>query len=416
MKINILVIFFAFVQAAFAQSKNAYLKNNRFDLLSSNFEFPQNDFKIIGFGAYHGSQETETAENILLEKLIQNKKIKYYLPETDFGIAYYFNQYLKSGDTIELKDLVKHYGVRVPQERTIETYNKWKKIKKINDTQNPNEKIEVVGIDLIVTYKYTSKLLVELFQKAQGNYKSFDNLVEMLQIDTTDYSPDYDSYSKGLLRTFLADYENNKSYFQSISKSQQITNHLIENIYLTLKKRTREKTIFDNYLLLSQWYDFNTNPQFVRMGLFHIEKDRENNNPSFFTQLIENNIYKKEDVISIAGFLTKSSVLWDVKYDANKNYIGFTTEGGYGIGDYWKEYFKGINKLKNNKLSNLTLFQLNNEDSPYKNNQTDLMEIKLFLKKSNKKALKGKTTTDFFDYALLISHSAANKPIEELNL
>ena len=415
MKINVLVIFIALVQAAFAQSKNTYLKNNRFDLLSCNFEFPQNDFKIIGFGAYHGSKETENAENMLLEKLIQNKKIKYYLPETDFGIAYYFNQYLKTGDTNELKDLVKHYGERVPQERTIETYNKWKKIKTINDSQIPNEKIEVVGIDLIVTYKYTSKLLVELFQNAQGNYESFDKIVEMLIIDTTDYSPDYDSYSKSILTTFLVEYENNKSYFQSISKSKQITNHLIENIYLTFKKRTREKTIFDNYLLMSQWYDFNANPQFVRMGLFHIEKNRENNNPSFFTRLIENNIYKKEEVISIAGFLTKSFVIWDVKYDAEMNYVGYTTEGGYGIGDYWKEYFKGIKHLKNNKLSNLTLFQLNKEDSPYKNKQTDLMEIKLFLKRSNKKALKGKTTTDFFDYALLISHSAANKPIEELD-
>lgn len=128
MKIIILVL--VFIQSGFSQSKNNYLKCNRFDLLNSNFEFPQKDFKLIGFGAYHGSQETENVENILLEKLIQNKKIKYYLPETDFGIAYYFNQYLKSGDTILLKDLVNHYGLRVPQEKTIETYNKWGKSKK----------------------------------------------------------------------------------------------------------------------------------------------------------------------------------------------------------------------------------------------------------------------------------------------
>ena len=43
------------------------------------------------------------------------------------------------------------------------------------------------------------------------------------------------------------------------------------------------------------------------------------------------------------------------------------------------------------------------------------MEIKLFLKKSNKNDLKGKTTTDFFDYAILISNSKANKPIEVLD-
>lgn len=415
MKIKILVLFIVFIQSAFSQSKNEYLKSNRFDLLKSDFEFPQKDFKIIGFGAYHGSQETENVENLLLEKLIQNKKIKYYLPETDFGIAHYFNQYLKSGDTILLKDLVKHYGNRVPQEKTIETYNKWKNIKKINDNQLAKDKIEVVGIDLIVTYKYTSKLLIELLQTEKGKFKSYDILKEMIKIDTTDYSPNYDSYSKSVLRNFINEYENNKTEFHLNFKNQKITDNLIENINLTFKKRDREKTIFDNYLSLNQLYNFNSNPQFVRMGFFHIEKERENNNPSFFTRLIENKIYQREEVISIAGFLTESRVLWDLKFDEKKNYIGYTSEGGYGIGDYWKEYFKGISKLKKNKLSNLTLYRLNNENSPYKKNQTDLMEIKLFLKKSNKNDLKGKTTTDYFDYAILISNSKASKPIEELN-
>lgn len=415
MKIKIIVLFIVFMQLTFSQSKNDYLKNNRFDLLNSNFEFPQSNFKIIGFGAYHGSQETEKAENILLDQLIYKNSVKYYLPETDFGIAYYFNQFLKSGDTILLKDLVKHYGVRVPQEKSIETYNKWIGLKKINDNQTENNKIQVVGIDIIVTYKYTSKLLIELLKIEKGKYKSYDNLTEMVKIDTTDYSPYYDSYSKNILKDFTADYENDKAYFHSVSNNQIITDNLIENINLTLKKQNREKTIFDNYLYLNQLFDFKSKPQFVRMGFFHIEKERKNNNPSFFTRLIENKVYKKDEVIAIAGFLTKSNVLWDVKYDEKDNYIGYTIEGGYGIGDYWKEYFKGIKKLKKNSLSNLSLYRLNNENSPYKKNQTDLMEIKLFLKKSNKNDLKGKTTTNYFDYALLISNSKANRPIEELD-
>jgi hypothetical protein len=415
MNFKILILFFVFIQLTFSQSKNEYLKNNRFDLLNPKFEFPVNNFKIIGFGAYHGSQETEKAENILLENLINKNKIKYYLPETDFGIAYYFNQYLISGDTILLKDLVKHYGLRVPQEKSIEIYNKWKKIKILNDNQLKNKRIEVIGIDLIVTYKYTSKLLIELINIEKGKYKSYDNLVNMVKMDTTDYSPNYDSYSKNILKLFMFDYENNKQFFRSISNNKIVTDNIIENIGLTFKKNNREEVIYNNYINLSQLYNFISNPQFVRMGFFHVEKERENNNPSFFTRLIENNIYKRDEVISIAGFLTKSRVLWDLKYDKTKKYIGYTTEGGYGIGDYWKEYFKGIKKLKKNKLSNLTLFQLNNENSPYKKNQTDLMEIKLFLKKSNKNYLKGKTTTDFFDFAILISNSQANKPIEELD-
>jgi len=133
----------------------------------------------------------------------------------------------------------------------------------------------------------------------------------------------------------------------------------------------------------------------------------------FFTRLIEQNIYERNNVITVIGYLTKSEVLWDKTYDKQGNYQSFTTEKGYGIGDYWKEYFKGIKNLKRTKLSDITLFRLNNEKSPY-NNGTDLKEIKLFLKKSNGKVLKGKATTDFIDYAVLISNSKNQVPIEEM--
>ena len=414
MKHKILVILFFITQLFCAQSKNNYLQNNRFNLLDTKFKFPQVKFKIIGFGAYHGSQETESAEKILVENLVKNKIIKYYIPETDFGIGYYFNDFLKTGDTILLKDLVKHYGNRVPQEKSIETYEKWKNLKKLNDAQSENDKISVIGIDLIVTYKYTTKLLIELLPIKTGKFSSYDKLVEMVKIDTTDYSPNYDSYSKKILKNFMLDYGKNKSEFDLISKNRKVTDNLLKNINVTFDKRDREKTIFENYQYLSEIYDFNLKPQFVRMGFFHIEKERKNSNPSFFTRLIENKIYEREQIVSIAGFLTQSKVLWDLKFDKQKKYIGYTTEGGFGIGDYWKEYFKGIKYLKNNRLSDLTLYKLNSENSLYKKNQTDLMEIKMFLKRSNKNDLKGKTTTDYFDYALLISNSKASTPIEEM--
>ena len=113
------------------------------------------------------------------------------------------------------------------------------------------------------------------------------------------------------------------------------------------------------------------------------------------------------------GYLTKSEVLWDKIYDKQGNYESYTIEKGYGIGDYWKEYFRGIKKLKKTKLSDITLFKLSNNHSPY-NIGTDLKEVKLFLKKSNGKILKGKATTDFIDYAILISNSKRQVPIEEM--
>lgn len=129
--------------------------------------------------------------------------------------------------------------------------------------------------------------------------------------------------------------------------------------------------------------------------------------------MIDNNIYPRENVITIIGYLTKSKVLWDKKYDKKGNYKGYTTKAGYGISDYWKEYFKGIKNLKKLKLSDLTMFKLNQDDSPYFHG-TDLVEIKMFLKDYNTTKLKGKNTLQFIDYAILISDSKEQTPIEEM--
>ena len=65
------------------------------------------------------------------------------------------------------------------------------------------------------------------------------------------------------------------------------------------------------------------------------------------------------------------------------------------------------------KLSDITLFRLNAENSPY-HRDVDLMEVKQLFKKSNKTELKGKNTTDFIDFAVLISHSENQIPLEEM--
>ena len=53
-KFYIFLISFLILQSC-TESKIDYLKENRLDLTSTTFEFPQKDFKIIGFGAYHGT-------------------------------------------------------------------------------------------------------------------------------------------------------------------------------------------------------------------------------------------------------------------------------------------------------------------------------------------------------------------------
>ncbi|WP_299890949.1 hypothetical protein [uncultured Lacinutrix sp.] len=400
-----------------AQSKKDYLTKNRFNLESSNFNFPEKNFKIIGFGAYHGSVKTEIVEHKLLKSLTKDGIIKYYLPETDFSLGHYFNKFLKTGDTTLLKDLVIHSGTRVPQERTIETFNKWKTLKALNDTLKEANKLKVVGIDLLVTYKYTIKHLLELVESKDKFKSPLNSLKQIIELDTTDYSIRYESYSKKTLKAFVNDYEKNAKNYIILDENKTIIDHLINNIKVTFTdfSRKREPTIYNNYISLNDLYDFKNNAQFLRFGFSHIEKSREGKDdyPYFFTLLIENNIYKREDVISIIGYLTKSRVLWDELYDNEGHYKNYTTEGGFGIGDYEKEYFRGIDNLKASKLSSITLFKLNSKNTPYSDGFPDLIDVIMEDEASNSNAVKGMSTTEFIDYAILISNSKASKPIFE---
>jgi hypothetical protein len=408
-----MITFFTF----YSQHKISYLKNNRFDLNSTKYYFPETGFNIIGFGAYHGSAKTEDAEIQLIKTLTKDKLIKKYLPETDFSIAYFFNKYLKTGDTILLKNLVIHYGIRVPQERTIEVYDKWKKLKEINDLLLDKDKIEVIGIDFQVSYKYTAKHILELVNNSNNRFFSVKEIEKMVKSDTVNYALSKESYANKILRNFVIDYEKNKQKYKSHVYDLPSLNHIVKNLKLTFGKRPkREKIIYDNYLTLDSIYDFKNNPQFLRMGFFHIEKsmERKNGYPSFFTRLIENKVYPKKKVLSVIGYLTESKVFWDELYDDKGNYTGFTIEGGYGIGDYEKEYFRGIQNLKATKISDKTIYRLNKNNSPYAINEPDLIEIIMIDEKSNGEDVKGMSTLDFLDYAILISNSKESTPIYEM--
>ncbi|MUU78932.1 TraB/GumN family protein [Winogradskyella endarachnes] len=421
MKTNFILLLVILSLNTFAQNnKVEYLRKNRFDLNSSKFEFPQKKFQLIGFGAYHGSQKTEKTEIALIKSLVKNGNIKYYLPETDFSIAYYFNKYLKSGDTIMLKQLVEHYGSRVPQDKSISTYEKWKELKTINDKLPEGNKLTVLGIDLLVSYKYTAKHLLELIGKKQYNRKSVIKITEMIKNDTINFFPYSATYSKKVLEDFVKDYDSNKAEFEKTITDKFSFNHIIKNLKETFvdfdNATKRERLMYENYVALSVQYAFNEKPQFARFGFFHLEKQREGKNPSFFVQLIENKIIKREELISVIGYLTESRVLWGRILDDNGKYKDYNTEGGYGIGDYEKEYFLGIDKLKKTKISDMTLFRLNQKNNPYSDGIPDLMEIVMTDEKSNGELVKGKSTTEYLDYAVLISNSKASIPIEEMDM
>ncbi len=414
MKRLFFILVFCSIYNSIAQNKESYLTKNRFDLNSKKFIFPQKNFKIIGFGAYHGSAKTEDVELKLLTSITKNNTLKFYFHEVDNSTAYFYNKYLKTGDTLLLKKLIIHNGFHVTQERTIEMYKKWKNFKRLND-KLPN-KIKILGLEWIRNYRFVTKHLLDLVDNKDKKNIPLNEIENMVRLDTTSYALGNLSYAYKKIKSFVTDYENKKEFYAKKITYLDEFNHLINNIKSSFNLKVRRSNIvYNNYLNLNKIYDFKTNLQFLRVGFFHIEKAREGakSSPSFFARLIENKIYTKEEIISVIGYFTNSRVVWSEVYEKGE-YKSFTTEGGYGIGDYEKEYFRGIQHLKNTKISDLTLFKLNRKDSPYLEKTPDLIEIVMKDEESNGKLVKGISTLDFLDYAILISNSKASKPIYEM--
>ena len=390
-----------------SQSKKAYLLQNRQDIRQSLVKIDTN-FSIIGFGAYHGSQKTENAEISLILGILREVSINYYLPETDFSTAHFFNKYLDSGDETLLHSLIYAYGSTVPQEKSYETIKKWQALRNIYLIMPRQSRFKILGVDLVANYHFAIEHILEIIddQELNREHPRLDLLPQILALDTCNYSTSGNTWlktqMKELVRWFRSEETINSFEFD----------HILNNIEYTFSTSYRDSVMLLNYQALDRRFSLDTARLFTRMGFSHLEKSAEYT-PSFFSLLLDNNEYTREKMITVMGYLTKSEVLWNVRYNGKK-YLSHTTLGGFGIGDYWKEYFKGIRKLKNTKLSDLTLFKLNQPNSPYRTSGPDLIQIKMPFSKSNKAEVKRRSTVDFIDYALLISHSEANTPLNTI--
>jgi hypothetical protein len=407
-KLTVLCIFL--VQTIFGQNKTDYLSENRTDLRKDSLIITETGFNIIGFGALHGSAKTYDVELKLVSSLVEKNLLDYYIIETNYSQAYYFQEYLKTGDEKLLKELTLAFQTIVSQEGTIETFNHWQNIRRLN-LKYPDKPIKIIGCDVINEYLFPIKHILQL-AKEDTLWKERELLKEVISRVDIDYTI-WNKELNSIVKSFVQDYFKNKDVYKELIADIETFDHIVSNINHNFEEnRDREKIIFENYMLLYKRFSLSDKKQFAKYGYFHIQKEREGNYPSFFTRLIENNVYERNNVITIMGYLTKSKVLWDKKYDEKGSYKSYTTKAGFGISDYWREFFKGIKYLKKSSVSDLTMFKLNRENSPYLLG-ADLVEIKMFLKDYNSTKLKHKNTLQFIDYAILISNSLEQIPIEE---
>ncbi|WP_445721157.1 hypothetical protein [Flavobacterium sp.] len=346
MKIKLTLFLLFLTQLIFAQNRIDYLTQNRVDLRVDKPNITETDFNIIGFGALHGSSKTYDAEFSLVSSLLEKNALDYYIIETNYSQAFYFQEYLNTGDEKLLKELTLSFQTMVSQEGTIETFNHWKNIRELN-LKFPN-KFKIIGCDVVNEYRFPIKHILHLTKEIDSwdEREKLKKLNLQVELDFSIWNKEVNQ----IVKSFVQDYLANKEKYIDLINDIEVFDFVIENINRNFEKnREREKIIFENYMFLHKNLNLSDKKQFAKYGYGHIIKEREADYPSFFTRLHENNVYERKKVITVMGYLTKSKVLWDKKYDKNGDYKNYTTKAGYGISDYWKEYFKGIKYLKKNK-------------------------------------------------------------------
>ncbi|MEZ4804458.1 MAG: hypothetical protein R2852_02945 [Bacteroidia bacterium] len=365
---------------------------------------------VYGFGALHGSGKTEDVEVMLIQSLAEQHKLKYYFPETDYSTAAYFQKYIETGNEDLLYSLVKAYAERVPQEGSVEVYEKWKKLRPIFI----KHQVQIIGVDKIANYQFSMLQMEDQLQTSTWVYK---DILKNLLATSKSFSAYYSDSLKHTLKQLVESYEMNQDVILKEVKDSQVFKHIIKNIKYTFAWNDRETILFDNYKALNQSLNFKNAYQFVRMGLFHIMKGRMNRKATFFAQLIESGMYTKAQVMTIQGYLSDSEVLWYTNYYPNGDYKNYSTKGDAGISDHIFEHFQGIKYLKKTALSDMTYFNLNADGSPYSEAKNlSLLNVKKRFGSANWHPDATKATTDYIDAAVLILQSEAGYPIETLRV
>ena len=422
----------------FAQNDSIsnYLKSNSnsIDLEQANFQFDDHFYNndVFFFGFVHGSEIPQRLDLELLKELNKNG-VRYYAPEIDYSLAYFFNKYLISGNDSLLNFACNQYRKRVAQDASIQFKQKWKAIYEYNNSISKDEKIEVLGLDKELSKDLTLTHIAFISPETQTGIPIVDSLKYFKNLNINEVniisgkpvfksgkSWDYffGSEKTAFLKRFVTEYKKDSLTILKVfgDKSDDLR-HLMN----LPKAKNRPDIIYANFRKIGRPLIEGNQKIYFNYGYFHVHQ-KTINRVMPIAGLIKRN--KEIDVASIVGMLTESECLKKakIKYSGpiiskgvkfkGASYNGYKTSKTWD-GDHLFERVNGIKRLKKiSKDDQIRLFKLNGINSPFFEN----MLFVDFSRGGQKwQVEEDAVTNDYFQYVLLIKNSKPNIPLEEEN-
>lgn len=363
--------------------------NNGFSILDSDID--KNN--IILAGEAHAIAKNYELELALLKHLNQKNKIRYLLAEMGYSSSCYINEYLETGDEANLKLIFNKLEGKASWNK--ENFTFWIELRKYNLTVPEDQRIKVIGIDIehnvIAALEYLNTILPSTvppkeIKSAIEKYTSSYNLKNEDTIIKTIKNLQSDMVANpGIYNTYLG-----SKYFDFSIVVDNIVNSI--NAYASKGANLediREPSMYSNFKRI--YSHFPIGKYFGEFGMEHVYQKNGGsylrNQPTFAMYLNSSDSPVKGKVISIAyGYENCTFMNW------LQNNVESKAESVINNIDLLDIYSK----------TETTVFKLNGDSSPFSSKT-------YFVKGSNEGS-----TTDYFQYIILIKNSKGTIPLGKL--
>lgn len=389
-----------------------YLKNNHEKIeIGSNkslviFDQDLYNNQLFLVSESHGYAKPHQLDLELFKQINKKTGVRYYLAEVDFSQAYYLNKYLNTGNENFLKAIYQYWFDVKAQWGCTAGFEKWKAMYQYNQTLAKGKKIIVLGLDeaqdLNMNMQRLTLLLAEVKYKT-GSNNMLDSLAAFAKLNV---EKDSTNAFKKFNRRLAAYMNQNEAAYKKVFKKTYFDfNFIVNNI---ASKKNREEKIFSNFNSLYNEYKLTNEKMYGFWGRFHAMQDSINSGMSFAAMLKNSALPLSKKIISIPIFCVESASMIPTAYlppmvqqkGTIYSKVDMVNDDSF---IYNVEGIKTFTKFTGK--SEAVIFKLNNMATPYSKGLNLVASNSQFDKTFNWVGNTKSATTNYFQYAIVVSNS-----------
>ncbi|MCU0392650.1 MAG: hypothetical protein MUE81_16180 [Thermoflexibacter sp.] len=343
--------------------------------------------RVFLTGERHGIYDNQLLQFAFLKFLKEKAGVKYLLHEGGYAASVYYNLYLENGNEQILDMIFSSYRGTFEYSKSKKDF--WKNLYQYNAKLPENERIIVLGLDVEHQRITAYRLLYELTQN-RTLPQEIEPIIRQVRLIFTNQSFGDSPANESTIKNLVADISAKRAIYEGYLGNRLFDFELsAQNLLYTFdtfknngfNTDTRENAIWQNFLKLAQKY-----PQakfYGQFGGYHVQQQ---SNGLRMAALIQHSASSpvRGQVLSIQ-YTYQNCFYLDSKSNTPQAVSSIANE------HLFAEYTK----------TNWTLFRLIGEQSPFSQS---------LIQTNNDENRKEGTTTDYFQYMVVIKNSLANEP------